>query len=350
MNKKKHRRYYKFSKYLKERFGEPVYKVSIDAGFSCPNKDGRLGEGGCIYCDNRAFSHPVRNSISDNGASNSRISMPPPIEEQVKNGIEFGKRRYGAKKFMVYFQAYTNTYLPEADMPADSLVAGAKIDKLKQKYDVVKKFKDIVALAIGTRPDCVNKEILDLIESYTKDYAVRRQRLCRRREVWIEYGLQSIHDKTLRLINRNHTYEDFVKAVKMTQKRNIKICAHIIIGLPEETKDEILETAKALAELNVDAVKIHPLHIVKDTKLEELYKKGRYKPLGLENYVDLAVKFLEYLPPDTVIQRISADCPKELLVAPDWILNKQLVLNMIEKRLEEKDTHQGILYSVRGKK
>jgi radical SAM protein (TIGR01212 family) len=299
-------RYYKFSEYLKERFGCRVHKVSLDAGFSCPNKDGRLGEGGCIYCDNRAFSH------------NSRISTPPPVEEQIKNGIEFGKRRYNAKKFMVYFQAYTNTY--------------ASPDVLKEKYDVVRKFDDIVGLAIGTRPDCVNEEILNLIEGYTSDY-----------EVWIEYGLQSIHGKTLKLINRNHTYKDFLKAIEMTKNRNIKICAHIIIGLPGETEEEILQTAKALAQLKVDGVKIHPLHIVKGTKLEELYREGKYKPLEMEDYVELAVKFLQLLPEDMVIQRIAADCPRELLVAPEWLNNKQLVLNMIEKLLEEKDTHQGKL-------
>lgn len=308
MNEKQ-RRYYKFSRYLKKRFGQPVYKVSIDAGFSCPNKDGRLGEGGCIYCDNRAFSH------------NSRISTPPPIEKQIKNGVKFGKRRYNAKKFMVYFQAYTNTY--------------ASPDVLKEKYDVVRKFNDVVGLAIGTRPDCVNEKILNLIESYSDNY-----------EVWLEYGLQSIHDKTLKLINRNHTYDDFVKAVQMTRMRNIKICAHIIIGLPGETKEEMLETAKALAELKIDGVKIHPLHIVKDTKLEELYREGKYKPLELDEYVNIVTEFLQYLPPTTVIQRITADCPKELLVAPEWINNKQRVLNMIEKRLEEKDTHQGDFYSV----
>jgi hypothetical protein len=163
-------RYYKFSKYLKERFGCRVYKVSIDAGFSCPNKDGKLSNDGCIYCDNRAFS------------LNTRIP-PRPIETQIEEGIIYGKQRYAAEKFIVYFQAHTNTYAP--------------LEILKARYDVVRKFNDVVGIALGTRPDCVNEEILDLIDSYSRNY-----------EVWLEYGLQSIHKRTLELINRGHFYED----------------------------------------------------------------------------------------------------------------------------------------------
>ena len=306
MNKKT---YYKFSDYLKERFGCRVHKVSIDAGFSCPNKDGKLSKDGCIYCDNRAFSPPVRNTNSKKGYK--KISNGARIETQIETGIKMGRERYGAEKFIVYFQAYTNTYAP--------------LGILKERYDVVRKFKDIVGISIGTRPDCVDEEILDLIESYSKDY-----------EVWIEYGLQSIHDKTLKLINRHHTYEDFLKAVKLTRKRNIKICTHIIIGLPNETKEEMLETAKALAKLKIDGVKIHPLHVVKGTKLEELFKKGKYKPLELDEYVNIVTEFLQYLPSDTVIQRITADCPKEFLVAPLWILDKNAVLNLVEKSYNKK--------------
>lgn len=292
---KEQKRYYKFSQYLKERFGGRVYKVSIDAGFSCPNRDGKLSKDGCIYCDNRAFSF------------NTRLGAKS-IEEQIERGINFGKERYGAEKFIVYFQAYTNTYAPVAI--------------LKERYDVVKKFQDIVGIAIGTRPDFVNEEVLDLIQSYCKDY-----------EVWLEYGTQSIHQKTLEFINRNHTYEDFLKACELTKKRDIKICAHVIVGLPEEGHDEIIETAKEMARLKLDGIKIHPLHIIKGTKLEELFKKGLYKPLELEEYVDILVEFLKCLWPGTVIQRITADCPKEFLVVPEWILDKNRFLNLMEKRL-----------------
>ena len=295
-------KYYKFSEYLKEKFGCRVHKVSIDAGFSCPNKDGKLSTDGCIYCDNRAFS------------LNSRLPSQP-IETQIEAGVKIGRERYGAEKFIVYFQAYTNTY--------------ASLNVLKERYDIVRKFKDVVGISIGTRPDCINEQILDLIQSYSKDY-----------EVWIEYGLQSVHDKTLKLINRHHTYKDFLKAVELTRKRNMKICAHVIIGLPNETKEEIFQTAKALAKLKIDGVKIHPLHVVKGTKLEEIFKKGKYKPLELDEYINIVTEFLEYLPITLVIQRITADCPKELLVAPLWILNKNAVLNLVEKKLTEKDGHQ----------
>jgi hypothetical protein len=300
-------KYYKFSNYLKQRFACRVYKVSIDAGFSCPNKDGRISNDGCIYCENRAFSPNVRKS--------SR-----PLEEQIKEGINFGKRRYAAEKFIVYFQAYTNTYAP--------------LDIIKQRYDVVRKFKDVVGISIGTRPDCVNREILDLIETYAQDY-----------EVWLEYGLQSIHKKTLELINRGHSYEDFKRAIELTKKKKkIKICVHIIIGLPNETREDILETAKEIGQLKVDGIKMHPLHVIKGTKLEELLNKGFYRPLEFTEYINLATEFLEYLWPSTVIQRIAADCPKEFLVAPLWVLEKNMALRQVEDTLLGKGRFQGRLY------
>lgn len=304
---KKNQRYYKFSEYLQERFGCRVYKVSIDAGFSCPNRDGTKSKVGCIYCDNRGFS------------LNSRIP-PRTIETQIREGIDFGRKRFKAEKFIVYFQAYTNTYAP--------------LEVLKEKYDVVKKFKDIVGLSIGTRPDCVNEEILNLIETYTKKY-----------EVWLEYGLQSIHKKTLGLINRGHVYEDFLQAVRLTRKRKkLKICAHVIVGLPKETKEDILATAKELGRLKLEGVKIHPLHIIKGTKLEKLFQQGQFKPLDLEEYVSLVTEFLEYLWPKTVIQRLSADCPRQFLVAPLWILDKSRILHEIDATLMKQGSFQGRLY------
>jgi len=297
------KRYYRFSQYLKERFGCRVHKVSIDAGFSCPDKDGKLSQDGCIYCDNSAFSF------------NTRLS-PRPIETQIKEGMGFGQKRYGAGKFIVYFQAYTNTYAP--------------LQILKQRYDTVRKFKDIVGISIGTRPDCVNEEVLDLIKSYASDY-----------EVWVEYGLQSIHAKTLKFINRHHSYNDFLKALEMTRRRDLKICAHVIIGLPQENKKEILETARELGRLKIDGLKIHPLHVVKGTRLESMFKEGLYKLLKLDEYVNLATDFLEYLWPETVIQRITADCPPELLIAPLWLTEKNKVLKEIDNTLFKKDKFQG---------
>ena len=299
-------KYYRFSRYLKEKFGSYVYKIGVDAGFSCPNIDGTLSKEGCIFCDNRAFSYNTRFP----GKS---------LEEQIKDGMEFGRRRYKAKKFIVYFQAFTNTY--------------GSLNFLKERYDIVKKFDDVVGMAIGTRPDCIDEEKLSLIEDFSSDY-----------EVWLEYGLQSIHEKTLKIINRNHTYKDFLKAVEMTKNRNIKICAHVIIGLPKEGEKEIIETGREVGRLKLDGIKIHPLHVIKGTKLEEMFNSGFYKPLEMDEYINLAIKFLEYLSPKTVIQRISADCPPEFLVSPLWILRKKELLRRIDEELERRNTFQGRLF------
>ena len=295
--------YYRFSEYLRERFGRVVYKVSVDGGFSCPNRDGALSKEGCIYCDNRAFS------------INARL-RPRPLEIQIEEGIDFGRRRYGAQAFFVYFQAHTNTYAPVGEM--------------KERYDTVKKFKDIVGISIGTRPDYVNDPVLDLIKGYAGSY-----------EVWLEYGLQSVHDETLKLINRNHSYDDFLRAVTLTRERHLKVCAHVIIGLPGETREHIVKTAKELGRLRIDGVKIHPLHIVRGTALEKLFEAEAYVPLELDEYAGLVAEFLRHLAPDTVIQRVSADCPEDLLVGPKWILNKGEVLERIDDRLARKDIFQG---------
>lgn len=305
---KKMEKYYKFSRYLKEKFGCRVFKISVDGGFSCPNLDGTLSKKGCIYCNNYAFSPALR----DKGK---------PLEKQIEDGIEYGKRRFKAKKFIVYFQPYTNTYAP--------------VDILKKRYDVIKKFKEVVGISIGTRPDCIDEEKLDLIESYTESY-----------EVWIEYGLQSVHNKTLKLINRNHSYNDFLKAIEMTKGRNIKICAHIIIGLPEETKKEIIETGKECGKLKLDGIKIHPLHIVKNTEIEKWFKEGKYKPIEMDWYIDVVIEFLRYLSPETVIQRITADCPEEFLIAPEWINYKQELIKKIEEEMEKRNVIQGDRFKI----
>ncbi|MFH1046115.1 MAG: TIGR01212 family radical SAM protein [Candidatus Omnitrophota bacterium] len=302
-----HRPYYKFSDYLQERFGCRVHKVSIDAGFSCPNRDGTTGSDGCIFCNNQGFSLHAR--------------LPEKsIRDQIKKGVEAGIQRFKAEKFIIYFQAYTNTYAPLAE--------------LREKYDVVRSFYNIAAIAIGTRPDCLNAEVLDLIESYAGDY-----------EVWLELGLQSIHDKTLGLINRGHSYQQFLDAYAQIQQRKaIKVCVHVILGLPGESQADMLDTAKELARLRVDAVKIHPLHVLKGTKLERMFKAGEYSPMALDEYAALAVDFLEYLWPQTVVQRISADAPADFLVAPQWLADKNSVLQKIDTLLNASGKFQGRLY------
>ena len=277
--------YYRYSDYLKKRFGTRVHKVSVDAGFSCPNKDGRLSKTGCIYCDNKAFSFQNH--------TGRKLS----IEEQIESGIAWVRKHFKAEKFIVYFQANTNTYAP--------------VNELKDKYDVIRKFKDVVSISIATRPDCVDKSILDLISGYAKDY-----------EVWIEYGLQSVHDKTLEFINRGHNYDDFLRAFILTRSYPTKVCVHVILGLPGETEDMMMETAKEMSRIKIDAIKIHPLHVVKGTALEKLYNDGSYVPLSLDEYSRILKEFLTYLSPDIIIQRLSAYCPKEILVSPDWVSQK----------------------------
>lgn len=295
-------RYYGFSRYLRRRFGCRVHKVTLHAGFTCPNRDGRLGRGGCLFCNNAGFSPNVR-------------VEPSQVREQLARGIDAARRRK-AEKFIAYFQAYTNTYAP--------------VDRLRALYDEVWRFPDVVGLSIGTRPDCVDQEILDLIAGYTK-----------RGEVWIEYGLQSAHDATLAAINRGHTYQQFLDAVELTRNRGIKICSHTILGLPGEDRRMILDTHRRLAELPIDGIKLHLLHIMRDTVMEQQYNQGKIELLSREAYVELVCDVLELLPPTMVIQRMHADAPPAVLVAPDWCLDKVGVLNHIRQTQIHRNSWQG---------
>ncbi|RUM89400.1 MAG: TIGR01212 family radical SAM protein [Thermovibrio sp.] len=298
-------RYFSFSRYLREIFKEKVFRITVDAGFTCPNRDGKKGTGGCIYCY----------SGSDYDVEKRKRS----VEEQILTGMERVRRRYGAEKFLVYFQAYTNTYAP--------------LDVLKSIYDTVRKFPDVVGIIVGTRPDCVPDETLELLNSYTDDYLV-----------WIEYGLESSHYKSLRWMNRGHGVSDFIDAVLRTRRYpRINICSHVILGLPTEDYEDMMETADFISSLRIDGVKIHPLHVIRGTRLEEIYLKERFELLSLEEYVDLVVDFIERLPKRVVIQRITGEAPEELLIGPEWCSHreKNRVINLIRKRFEERDTFQG---------
>jgi len=301
-------RYYTFSEYLRNRFGARVYKINIDAGFGCPNRDGKISRQGCIYCDNRAFSYYTRFSNI-------------PVEVQIKERIERLRSRKKAEKFILYFQAHTNTY--------------ASLEVLQERFNIIHDFRDIVGLSIATRPDCIDKEKLSFINSFSSQY-----------DVWLEYGLQSVHNKTLEFINRGHTFETFLEAVDLTRKYpGIKICVHVILGLPGEDKIMMLETAKVLRTIKVEGVKIHPLHVVKGTKLNQMFSEEKYFPLGLEEYVDVVCSFLGNLWEGTVIQRLTADCPSTLLISPEWVLDKKRVLDKINERLERDNIFQGSLYN-----
>lgn len=304
-------RYRSFSSYLRERFGERVQKVSIDAGFTCPNRDGTKALGGCTFCNNQGFSPPTR-------------VEPREIAAQIRQGIEFVRRRAKARKFLAYYQAFTNTYAP--------------VEVLKERYDAIRSFPEVVGLVIGTRPDCVPEETLDLIAGYARDY-----------HVWVEYGLQSARDETLALINRAHTAADFEDAVERTRRRSrrdldLHICAHVILGLPGETREDMLHTARFVARLPLDGIKIHLLHVLRGTPLEAQYRKGSLRTLGMDEYANLVCDFLELLPPQMVIQRLTGEAPPEYLVAPRWCLDKHKVLAAIHSALETRATHQGRLF------
>ena len=300
-------RYRNFNSYLRKRFGCRVQKITIDAGFSCPNRDGTLSSAGCIFCDG-------------NGSGTGAARRNESIRSQIQKAKPRLAARYKAEKFIAYFQAFTNTY--------------ASCDILRQKYSEALADPDIVGLAIGTRPDCVDEEKLSLIEEYTATHMV-----------WIEYGLQSIHNRTLKRINRGHMFEDFLQAIRMTRGRDILICVHVILGLPGESKQDVLETAEALAKLDVDGIKIHSLYVLKNTPLARLYALGGVMVLDQSTYVDWTVSFLERLPQKMVIQRLTGDPNPSSLVAPKWALEKQQTLSYINKTLEERDTYQGKLYT-----
>jgi radical SAM protein (TIGR01212 family) len=297
------RRYNDLNRYLRDRFGCRVQKITIDAGFSCPNRDGTLSFGGCIYCDGKG---------SGTGAARRAES----ISKQVQEGKARLAARYKAEKFIAYFQAFTNTYAP--------------CDILRRRYGEALSDSEVVGLAIGTRPDCIDEAKLHLIEEYSASHMV-----------WIEYGLQSIHNRTLEKINRGHTFEDFVRAVRMTQGRNICICAHVILGLPGESREDVIDTAKALSDLGIDGVKIHSLYVLRETPLAQLFEAGGCSLLNQESYAAWAVAFLEHLSPDIVVQRLTGDPDPSALLSPLWTLNKHKTLALIQGTLETSNTWQG---------
>ena len=298
------KRYNDFNSYLRGLYGERVQKITVDAGLTCPNRDGNISEQGCIYCNAKG---------SGTGAYSKGMS----IKEQLIKSRSYIAKKYKAKKYLVYFQSFTNTYAPVA--------------RLKTLYnEALNAIDGVVGLSIGTRPDCINEKILDLLEEYGGKYLI-----------WIEYGLQSANDNTLAFINRGHDFSCFKKAVKMTRQRGIKVCAHVILGLPGETKGDMINTAKAVSDVGIDGIKIHLLYVIKDTPLEKLYKEGCYKCLTQEEYAGLVCDFLEYLPSNVIIQRITGDPHTEELVAPEWALDKTGTMKMISHILEVRDTWQG---------
>lgn len=295
--------YRSYSDYLKEQFPYRVYKVPIDPGFSCPNIDGSVAYGGCTFCDNKSFS------------PNSRIA-PRPIRDQILSGMQFYKERFAAEKYIIYFQAFTNTHAP--------------VDRLKTLYDEALSFPGVIGLSIGTRPDCVGDEVLDLLSNYASRY-----------HLWVEYGIQSIHDDTLALVNRGHTYAQFIDAVERTKKYQLPICTHVILGLPGETHEMMMETAEAVAGLSIESLKIHHLYVSKNTQMEKQYHQNQIKTLSLEDYIPLVCDYLERMPPSMVIQRLMGEVDGPYVVAPLWNQSKGKILRLIDQEFECRGTRQG---------
>jgi len=296
--------YLDLNTFLRERFGCRVQKISLDAGLGCPNRDGSKGRGGCIYCNERG-----------SGTGNAETQS---LTEQLGSAKSFLARRYKARKFLGYFQSFSNTYAP--------------LPTLKRLYGEVLADPDVVGLCLGTRPDCVDKATLDYLAELNREHLI-----------WLEYGLQSAHEATLETINRGHGVDAFCEAMRLSRERGVLTCAHVVLGLPGESREDILQTARFLAEQEVDAVKIHGLYVVRGTRLHELYAEGRYRPLRREEYVPLVGEFIARLPAGMVVQRITGDPHPEELIAPEWMLEKKRNLEEIVQHMRERGLVQGAL-------
>jgi len=298
---KNNKNYYDLKSYWRNLFGCSVHKLQIDAGFTCPNRDGHVAVGGCIYCDGRGSKLRQKGEL-------------PSVTEQIAIGKKYYTKQ--AAKFVAYFQTFTNTYAP--------------VEKLHALYDEALHQEDVIGLSIGTRPDCIGSDVVELLSGYAKKY-----------HVWVELGLQSVHDKSLQFINRGHNFQQFSDAVASLAGRGLNICVHIIIGLPGESDKDVIATAQALAAIPINGIKIHSLLALEGTALGEMYKKGTISMITKEKYVSLVADVLEVLPPHTVIQRLTADGYRDIFLAPDWAMNKLDVLNSINRELQRRGSYQG---------
>lgn len=297
------RRYRRLNEYFKEIFGERTLKLSIDGGFSCPNRDGTKGIGGCIFCGEKGSGVNLKSNLD--------------ISNQVRNLLNYKKDR--ANKFIVYFQNFTNTY--------------ASIDTLKEKYDSALIDERIVGLDIDTRVDCITEEVCILLASYKDKY-----------KVFVELGLQTVNEKTHQEINQNITNDEFKKAIELLKKYDIEVIVHIMIGLPNETHQDIVNTINYLNECKYEGIKIHSTYVIKNTLLEEMYNKGIYNPITFEEYMEELLYIITHISPKVVFHRITGDPSKDELVVPEWTLHKKNILNGIEKRLTTQKLYQGIYY------
>lgn len=278
-----------------QRYGERVHKIALDASFTCPNRDGSKGRGGCTFCNNVSFSPNGR--------------QPLPIAEQIEAGRQVIRKRTGARRYIAYFQAYTNTY--------------ADLHVLKEQYDEALLQPDVIGLAIGTRPDCVPEPVLDLLADYQQQG----------HEIWLELGLQSSFDDSLDRVNRGHGFAEYRQAVRSARKRGLQVCTHLIIGMPGETASHCYTTLERVLELGVDGLKLHPLHVVKGTQLANEWRRGEYTPLQLDEYVETVACMIEATPAEVIYHRVTGTASASILLAPSWCTKKWLVLNQIANRL-----------------
>jgi radical SAM protein (TIGR01212 family) len=291
-----------FGQSMLRRFGERVHKIALDAAFTCPNRDGSKGSGGCTFCNNVSFSPNGR--------------RPKPLSEQIAAGRAVIRKRTGARKYLAYFQAYTNTY--------------GEIERLAGLYEEALAEDDVIGLSIGTRPDCVPDAVLDLLAEYQ----------ARGYEIWLELGLQSAFDKTLERVNRGHGFAEYADTVKRAHRRGLKLCTHLIAGLPGESARHCHETLKRVLELGTEGLKLHPLHVVKGTALANAWRRGEYQPLTLDAYVEIAADLVQATPEPVVWHRLTGTASPEILLAPLWCAEKWRVLNAITRELQRRRRSQ----------
>lgn len=300
------KRYHTLNHFLREKFGEKVFKISLDGGFSCPNRDGKISTGGCIFCSEKG---------SGDFAGNRQLSISKQFED-VKSMM---KNKWKNGKYIAYFQAYTNTYAP--------------VDELRRKYSEAIEKDGVIGLAIATRPDCLDDDILDLLEEINKKLYV-----------WVELGLQTSNDETAKRINRGYMLNTFDDTMKRLKKRNIDTVVHAIFGLPGEIKEDMINTIDYISHSGAKGIKIHLLHLMKNTELVKVYEKGKLKFLSKEEYINLITESISRLPEDMVVHRLTGDAPRNELIGPIWSLKKWEVLNSIDKALEDNNIYQGIKF------
>lgn len=297
------KKYYTLNYFLRNKFGEKVFKISLDAGFSCPNRDGTISKGGCLYCSERG---------SGDFAGDRNFS----ISSQFQDIKAMMKNKWKSGKYIAYFQAYTNTY--------------GEIQELRRKYEEAIKQEGVVALAIATRPDCLSQEVIELVSEYNSKLYT-----------WMELGLQTSNEKTAKIINRGYTLDIFEDALGRLRRKNIDVVVHTIFGLPGESREDMLNTIKYLANKDIQGIKIHLLHLLKGTPLVKLYEQGKLRFLEKDEYIDLVCEAITLLPESIVIHRLTGDAPRNLIIGPMWSLKKWEVLNDIDKKLNDEELYQG---------